>query len=902
MSLNNWLFSARSNIVKRPFLAAILILFFGVFLGRVFQPSHGAASRSSASEEASASGEADHSAHEGHGADQATTWTCAMHPQIRSEKPGKCPLCGMELVPVQKQSTSGLRTLTISPEARALMNIETVPVERNYVSTEIRMVGKVDFDETKLGYITAWVGGRLDQLYVDFTGVEVNEGDHMVYIYSEELYAAQEELLQAIKYASQTSANSTRRGGGSIDLVESAREKLRLLGLTQEQIDRIESEGAPNSHLTIYSPVSGVVIEKLKQEGERVRLGERIYTVADLSLLWVHLDAYEADLPWIRYGQEVSITTEAYPGEELRGRIAFIQPVLSDKTRTVKVRVNVPNPDGRLKPEMFVSAIVRPKIAMGGRVMDPSLAGKWIGPMHPEIVKDAPGDCDICGMPLVRAESLGYVSAETDEKQPPLVIPYAATLVTGTRAIVYVELPTLPSGFDRSFQSLTDAMKGGDMAKIRETFKRFSQFLDRPYDQPATDYSRKLWDDFANRLSQDSLEGQRAQQVENAKQTLARLEKTVDELREQFSPSTETAFEGREIVLGPRAGDYFIVKHGLQEGELVAARGNFKIDAEIQIQAKPSMMTPEGGGGGGGHGGHGGSGTKKMSDGKKAMGPMTLPTAFLQQMETLSSAYGQVTQAVEASDLRQINSAFGQVGKALSRVDKSLLSGSARMQWKELAMLLGNDAVEGIDARQMRDADRVYLMLKGHMRQLRGKLGIPSERSRVVETLQVGMPFQMELAQLWKAYEPLQQALTEDNFSKAAEATKVFRTVFMSINDKLLEGHQRMAWEKERSVLTQQLGRMQVASDLESLRSAFAELSDEMGVLARSFGFGHVGEIYQLHCPMAFDGRGAIWLQSHSQTKNPYYGSAMLECSDRVELISPTAPNATDHKGHERHE
>ena len=109
----------------------------------------------------------------------------------------------MKLVPVQTQVTGGLRTLTVSPEARALMDIETVPVERKYVTTEVRMVGKVDFDETKLGYITAWVAGRLDQLYVDFTGVEVNKGDHMVYIYSEQLYAAQEELLQALKYASQ---------------------------------------------------------------------------------------------------------------------------------------------------------------------------------------------------------------------------------------------------------------------------------------------------------------------------------------------------------------------------------------------------------------------------------------------------------------------------------------------------------------------------------------------------------------------------------------------------------------------------------------------------------------------------------------------------------------------------
>jgi len=627
MKFNDLIASTRSSIARWPFLASICLLIAGIFLGRLFLPSNGTTAQHSPD------GGSAHAGHEGSGSQedepaQATTWTCAMHPQIRSNKPGKCPLCGMKLVPVQTQVTGGLRTLIISPEARALMNIETVPVERKYVSTEVRMVGKVDFDETKLGYITAWVAGRLDQLYVDFTGVEVNQGDHMVYIYSEQLYAAQEELLQALKYASQAPATSTRRGIGSIDLVESAREKLRLLGLTQKQIDRIEKENRPSSHLTIYSPVSGVVIEKLKQEGERVRLGERIYTVADLSLLWVHLDAYEADLPWIRYGQAVTIMTEAYPGEEFHGRIAFIQPVLNDKTRTVKVRVNVPNPDGRLKPEMFVHAIVRPQVARGGRVMDPGLAGKWISPMHPEIVKDEPGECDICGMPLVRAESLGYVSATTDELAPPLVIPYAAALVTGTRAIVYVE----------------------------------------------------------------------------------------------DSKATQPSFDGREIVLGPRAGDYYIVKHGLQEGELVVAKGNFKIDAEIQIQAKPSMMTPEGGGGGGGHD-HGG-GTKKKGKGKKGGMKMTLPMDFLEQIETLVAAYDQVTVAVEAADIRQVNSAFDQFGGALRQVDRDLLSGHSKMLWKEFAMLLGNDVAEGREVRQLRDADRVYGMLKNHVRRMREKLGV----------------------------------------------------------------------------------------------------------------------------------------------------------------------------------
>ena len=179
-----------------------------------------------------------------------TLWTCSMHPQIRSSKPGKCPICGMDLIPVAK-TAGGMRTLTVSPAAKALMSVETSPVQRRYVMHAIPMVGKVDYDETKLGYITAWVSGRLDRLYVDFTGVEVKKGDHMVYIYSEQLYAAQEELIQALKYAKQRPAATTRLGISDINLVESAREKLRLLGLKEDQIKEIETLNTPTDRLTI---------------------------------------------------------------------------------------------------------------------------------------------------------------------------------------------------------------------------------------------------------------------------------------------------------------------------------------------------------------------------------------------------------------------------------------------------------------------------------------------------------------------------------------------------------------------------------------------------------------------------------------------------------------------------
>ncbi len=385
----------------------------------------------------------------------------------------------------------------MSAAAQKLAEIEVTVVERKYVTAEIRMVGKVSFDETRLAYITAWVSGRIDRLYADYTGIPVQKGDHMAELYSPELLTAQQELIQALKTVEKTQESQlagireTAR-----QTVTAARQKLRRWGLTEEQVSAIENRAEPTDHITIYAPIGGIVIEKLIREGDYIETGTRIYTVADLSRVWVKLEAYESDLAMIRYGQEVEFATESYPGELFHGKIAFLDPVIDPQTRTTRVRVNVDNSAGKLKPEMLVRGRVRVPLTEDGYVVGPELAGKWICPMHPEIVKDAPGACDTCGMALVTAESLGYVGPDEVGQQAPLVIPATAPLLTGKQAIVYV---------------------------------------------------------------------------------------AADE---------EGVYEGREIRLGPRAGDYYLVKDGLREGEKVVTRGNFKIDAALQIQAKPSMMNP----------------------------------------------------------------------------------------------------------------------------------------------------------------------------------------------------------------------------------------------------------------------------------------------------------------------
>lgn len=445
-------------------------------------------------------------AHENHPTDEAssTLWTCSMHPQIQLPESGQCPICHMDLIPLESHSGNdpGPRALRISESAKALAKIETAVVRRGFAEAEIRMVGRIAYDETRIAYITARVPGRIDRLYADYTGVTVVEGDHLVSLYSPELLAAQEELVQAgisLEAMSRSKSKVLLRTADAT--LVATREKLRLLGLTEEQLTEIEAHGVTSDHLTIYAPIGGVVVEKNVRQGEYVSTGTRIYTIADLTKLWVLFEAYESDLPWLRYGQRLKFTSTSFPSEVMTATISFIDPVVNRQTRTVGVRAVVDNPGGKLKPDMFVTGIVNSRMDNEGHVLDLNLAGKFIGPMHPEIVSDEPGNCSICGMPLASAESFGYAEQIENDPNAPLLIPATAVLLTGKRAVIYVEV----------------------------------------------------------------------------------------------ADSDGLTYEGRTIELGPRAGDSYVVRSGLIEGERVVTNGAFKLDAELQIHAKPSMMSPEGG-------------------------------------------------------------------------------------------------------------------------------------------------------------------------------------------------------------------------------------------------------------------------------------------------------------------
>jgi Cu(I)/Ag(I) efflux system membrane fusion protein len=369
-------------------------------------------------------------------------YTCSMHPSVRLPDPdAKCPICFMDLIPVADDGGEGNETrLVLSAAAVKSSQIETAKVGRFFPMADVRLFGKLTYDETSVARITAYFPGRIERLFVNYVGVPVVKGDHLAEMYSPQLLAAFEELHQArlaVEGSTSTSeivVTSTRR------TLEAARGKLRLFGLTEKQISDAEGGEATGDRLTVYSPIAGIVTHLATREGDYVETGSPLATVADLSRLWLDMEAYESQLPLLRWGQPVTFTVEAHPGEVFTGRISFIEPMVDARTRTAAVRVAVDNSDRALKPGMFATATVRPRVASGGAVLSDELAGRWVGPMHPTVVKDGPGQCDICGMDLVSAESLGVVGDPAAVEEP-LVVPRTAVLQTGKRAVVYVEVP-----------------------------------------------------------------------------------------------------------------------------------------------------------------------------------------------------------------------------------------------------------------------------------------------------------------------------------------------------------------------------------------------------------------------------------------------------------------------------
>lgn len=369
-----------------------------------------------------------------------TRYICPMMCTPPSTEPGRCPVCAMELVPATGGDTGDGISVTIESAARRLVGIQTATSKTEHLNRTIRTIGSIDFDESRLSTISAYIDGRLDKMFANYAGVMVNQGDDLALIYSPDLYSAQAEYVASLE-----SKAASRFSISDAGLQEMAREKLSELGMTEQQILTLRESGKPMSRIRLKSPLSGTVIEKAAVDGDYVKMGQKIYRIADLSSVWLMLDLFPDDASLVRFGQQVEAEIQSLPGEVFTGRVAFIDPVVNQQTRTVRVRVEIMNFDGRLRPGDYATARLSVPAIPSDYVYDASLANKFISPMHPQVIRDEPGMCPLCQMPLVATSQYGY-SPEPLEDQRVITVPRDAVLLAGDQGVVYVE--TEPGRFE----------------------------------------------------------------------------------------------------------------------------------------------------------------------------------------------------------------------------------------------------------------------------------------------------------------------------------------------------------------------------------------------------------------------------------------------------------------------
>lgn len=302
---------------------------------------------------------------------EETIWTCSMHPQIRQNEPGDCPICGMDLIPLEDDQHDDVDPMAISMSATAiqLANIQTAVVGSMDQVKQVRLNGKIQEDERLVFSQSSHVPGRIENLLVNFTGDYVNKGQVIASVYSPDLVTAQEELYEAQK------VKDTQP-----QLFNAAKEKLKTWKLTDDQINQMLQSGATNATFDIQADVSGYVIQKLVNPGDYIQRGQPIYEIADLSKVWVLFDVYESDIGWIKKGDKVEYTVASIPGETFTGTISFLDPIINPITRVSKARLATANPGLKLKPEMFVSGIVQAQLQKSSDAMVvPKTAVMWTG-------------------------------------------------------------------------------------------------------------------------------------------------------------------------------------------------------------------------------------------------------------------------------------------------------------------------------------------------------------------------------------------------------------------------------------------------------------------------------------------------------------------------------------------
>lgn len=499
-----------------------------------------------------------------------TEWYCPMHPNVIRAQPSNCPTCGMSLSQRKKGKTEALppgavARLQLSPYRVHQARIATEEIEYRPLVREIRTVGFIAYDERRLTDLSARIAGRVDVLHVNFKGTRVKAGDPLYEIYSPELVTTEEEYLLAMKALDEVSSQPQHDRDSRVRatrLAEAARVRLRLWGVTDDQVAELEKSRKTRERLTIHSPVSGVVLKKEINTGRYIQVGEAPFTIADDSVVWLQAEVFERDMPLIVAGSPVEIASEAYPGQYFFGAVSFVQPEVDPTTRTVKVRVDVDNHEGRLKAGMYVTSAFRlslgkveelpPEAAAAAAPPPPTTPAQkiYVCDMHREQVFNAPGKCEKCGGMELEPRDIpaGSRLVYTCPDHPTVVSDKPGVCPQDNKPLQY-RIVAEPA---QEVVAWSCPIHPAQTAKEKAVC-------------PISKLEMKLF----------RRENVLAVPVTSVIDSGAR--KTV------FLERGPGVYEAVEVLLGPRAGDYFQVLGGLQRGDRVVAQGAFLLDAEANL-------------------------------------------------------------------------------------------------------------------------------------------------------------------------------------------------------------------------------------------------------------------------------------------------------------------------------
>lgn len=346
------------RIDKKDIVKLSIALILGLFLGWLF--FHNSTQNTNHKEEHI------------HSEEEAQVWTCSMHPQIKEDKPGDCPICGMDLVPLEQDNNEESLEpdeVQMSKSALGLANIQTTKVTKGAPNKEVRLLGKVKPDERNIAELTARFGGRIEKLYVNYKGQKISKGQKLAQIYSPDLITAQKELLEAVKFKE-----------SNTDYFNAAVSKLKLWDISEKQIENIINNSEPQLYFDVLSPITGTVTKRHIAKGDYIKEGSELFQIIDLSRLWVMFEAYESDLPWIKLGDSIEFTIQSLAAKEFKGKISYIDPFIDPKTRIAQLRVEIKNTKGEIKPEMFAKGVLKSQIAKNtNKILIPKSAVLWTG-------------------------------------------------------------------------------------------------------------------------------------------------------------------------------------------------------------------------------------------------------------------------------------------------------------------------------------------------------------------------------------------------------------------------------------------------------------------------------------------------------------------------------------------